>query len=327
MGKRYLIISPYEDPYLHLAWEQSLLNSLDGSSEFFLLYRNRPCVVMGRFQHPLKEIYLPRLRQMDLELVRRFSGGGTVYHDLGNLNFSLIHPDPFLPDGQALDIMISSLGNLGVPLLKNERRDLVLKQQGKVFKVSGSAFKRVRAGKLHHGTLLLDAHLGSLRGVLGQAEFEFKSKALASTPSPVINLNQVFPDLKTEDIYHSIKKVYRPDIFIDETSLDLSNLRQEADQFDSEAWRWQESPKAEISAVNTGLGLNIQMKLEKGKVHTVEFHGQNWPEQINQFIQKQLEGRAFHQLNSWYDRADDFGLEEILKEEWKQFLAWFANLF
>ena len=92
--KLKLFISPWRDPFRNLAFEDQLLKNIRPSEKYLLVYQNDPCVVMGRFQNPWREVNLEFLEnnQSHLKLVRRQSGGGCVYHDLGNMCFSFIHP-------------------------------------------------------------------------------------------------------------------------------------------------------------------------------------------------------------------------------------------
>ncbi|KAK8077865.1 hypothetical protein PG996_004035 [Apiospora saccharicola] len=191
-----IYVSRSHDPYLNLSFEHYLLQKSHPDSVVLLLYTNRPCVVIGRNQNPWLEVGLGALNRPELlapvvplmdgegeggrngngnsngigdadadvlgvQLVRRRSGGGTVFHDLGNVNYSVLCPPAaFDRDRHAL-MVVRALQSLGVSSARvNERHDIVLadpddaaKQQ--TFKVSGSAYKLTRLRSLHHGTCLL----------------------------------------------------------------------------------------------------------------------------------------------------------------------------
>jgi len=190
--------SPLTCPYTNLAIENHLIEGNFEGPSHLLVYRNDPCIVMGRFQVPWREINIPQFLQLDrpLQLVRRRSGGGTVYHDLGNWNFCFIHKKRELARKANLSLMIDLLASVGIQVTTNERHDLVYHQSetGDIFKVSGSAFKQKRTTSLHHGTLLMNASLKSLKGCLGHPDhWQLTGKGVASFPSPVINLGQYLP--------------------------------------------------------------------------------------------------------------------------------------
>ncbi|KAK8094080.1 lipoate-protein ligase A [Apiospora hydei] len=177
-----IYLSRSHDPYLNLSFEHYLLQKSHPDSVVLLLYTNRPCVVIGRNQNPWLEVGLGALNQpallappvgqggvlngddadaepLGVQLVRRRSGGGTVFHDLGNVNYSVLCPPAaFDRDRHAL-MVVRALQSLGVSTARvNERHDIVLADEqdaSTTFKVSGSAYKLTRLRSLHHGTCLL----------------------------------------------------------------------------------------------------------------------------------------------------------------------------
>ena len=185
-------------PYTHLAIENELLQGhFEGESHLFI-YRNRPSLVMGRFQVPWREISFVRLHEVEkllgekVNLVRRRSGGGTVYHDLGNWNFCFIHRSREIHRNENLKTICEFMSGLGYPIEANERYDLVFDGGEKgIFKVSGSAFKQKKDTSLHHGTLLMQANLKGLKGTLGHPKnWEVSGHGVKSHPSPVMNLGE-----------------------------------------------------------------------------------------------------------------------------------------
>lgn len=191
-NKSWTISFSHSDcPYTHLAIERFLLDgNFNGDSHLFF-YRNSPSIVFGRFQVPWREINIPRLREVSgIKLVRRRSGGGTVYHDLGNWNFCIVHKERTLRREENLSLIQSLLASVGIKVFPNERFDL-LSEDGR--KVSGSAFKQKKETHLHHGTLLMTAKLADLRGVLGiYPDWKVTGKGIKSTPSQVVNLSDLY---------------------------------------------------------------------------------------------------------------------------------------
>ncbi|KNG80756.1 putative lipoyltransferase and lipoate-protein ligase [Aspergillus nomiae NRRL 13137] len=197
------------DPYVNLSIEHFLLENAPPDSSILFLYINRPCVVIGRNQNPWHETNLLAL-QNDREsntqgkndngalLVRRRSGGGAVYHDEGNLNYSVISPRTTFTRNKHAEMVVRALHRVGATNTSvNDRHDIVMSTgQPQPRKISGSAFKLTRHRALHHGTCLLDTpninRLGSF--LRSPARDYIKAKGVESVRSPVANVSSVFVD-------------------------------------------------------------------------------------------------------------------------------------
>ncbi len=182
----FLYESSSHDVYLNLAREEYLFDSLPEGSRAFLLYVNAPAVVFGKHQNPWKECAVADLRRRGVPLARRISGGGTVYHDLGNLNFSFILPKEGFDRRRNLETVVDALSSLGLEAEVSDRHDVTI--GGK--KVSGNAFCFRKNRALHHGTLLIRSRLNELRGSLAGIP-GIETFAVASNPSPVTNIADV----------------------------------------------------------------------------------------------------------------------------------------
>lgn len=174
------------DPAYNLALEDLLFQKEDKPT--LLLWRNRPAVVCGAYQNIYQEVDLPKAKAQGVSLARRSSGGGTVYHDLGNVNYSLILPDQDLgvDFGPILAQVCRALSHLGLEVTIDQTSDLVW--EGK--KISGNAQKKGRGKLLHHGTLLYACDLGVLSLLANGHRPYYSSKATGSRPRPVANLSQ-----------------------------------------------------------------------------------------------------------------------------------------
>ncbi len=181
------------DPAFNLALEETLFNMLrPGDPGWFLLWRNGPSVIVGRHQNTVEEVNAELVRTYNLPVVRRMTGGGAVYHDAGNLNFSFLMPAEGRgrPDfGVFLRPVLAALAELGVAAAFSSRNDITVEGR----KVSGSAQSRNRHAVLHHGTLLVDLDLDMLGAVLTGAPDKYISKGVASIRSRVCNLSEVLP--------------------------------------------------------------------------------------------------------------------------------------
>ncbi|MBE6630467.1 MAG: lipoate--protein ligase [Ruminococcaceae bacterium] len=181
--KLYVLTST--DPYYNLAVEEYLFRN--EQEDVFMLWQNEPTVVIGKNQNAFAEVELDALRQDGVHLARRITGGGAVYHDLGNVNFSFISAQS---TQTGLDFagftapILAALHSLGVNAELSGRNDLLL--EGKKF--SGNAQHTANGRTLHHGTLLFDSDLSALSRYLRPDEEKLKSKGIKSVRSRVTNL-------------------------------------------------------------------------------------------------------------------------------------------
>lgn len=176
------------DPYSNLAAEEYLLRNF--TEPVFRLWRNAPCVVIGRNQNALAEIDLDYVRQNGIKVVRRLSGGGAVFHDLGNVNFTFI--DTRLPGEDTTGMfrrfsapVLEALSALGIEAGMTGRNDLTI--EGRKF--SGCAICVDHDRVLMHGTLLFSASMGNLAGALKNRAVKYSDKAVKSNVSRVTNIS------------------------------------------------------------------------------------------------------------------------------------------
>ncbi len=198
-----IINSPSNDAYFNIALEEFLLYEYPTES-IFLLYVNAPSIIVGKFQNTLAEINLDFVKEKNIKVVRRMSGGGTVYHDLGNLNFSfhtLLGQNDFMDFSKFTEPVVKVLNQFNVPAKLEGRNDLLV--EGKKF--SGNA-KLARNGKMiQHGTILFDSDMSVLDNALKINPLKYKDKAVKSNRARVINLKEYLPDDVTiEDLKQAL---------------------------------------------------------------------------------------------------------------------------
>ncbi|OJV63021.1 MAG: hypothetical protein BGO41_09965 [Clostridiales bacterium 38-18] len=192
MKKRMVIISKEKNPYVNHAIEEILFTTFVDYEQILFLWVNEPSVVFGRNQNPWHEIDVRFAKEKGIHLLRRISGGGTVYHDLGNLNYSFIEHHSLYSESEHFELIIAALAELGIQAEVSPRKDLVVDSR----KVSGSAFFMKGLRRLHHGTLLIDTDLETLWKSLKVRDEDFKNRfemgrTIRSVPSPVVNLAEV----------------------------------------------------------------------------------------------------------------------------------------
>ena len=200
-----ILESAGRDPAENLAREKELFDSFDGESVLYL-WQNAPCVVLGKNQVPEEEVDLPLARRLGIPVVFRATGGGAVYHDEGNLNFSLITTDrPGLsPYAWALRPVLKALLPFVPEIVYNGRNDLCVRGR----KISGCA-SRVRGDTLLlHGTLLLCADLDTLDALLTPPEEKLERHGVASVRSRVANLTEFCPGLTVPAVKDALIRAF-----------------------------------------------------------------------------------------------------------------------
>lgn len=179
-----VVVCKSVNPYFNLALENYLYEN-STAKHCLLLYTNSPSVIIGRNQNPWVEANVKLCRDNFVNIIRRKSGGGTVFHDFGNLNYSVLMNREEFSHTENASIMIQALRNLGVHARLNQRHDIVLAQSQR--KISGSAYKISRNRCYHHGTMLLNSDLEGVREYLRSPSTGILSKGVSSTRSPVSN--------------------------------------------------------------------------------------------------------------------------------------------
>jgi lipoate-protein ligase A len=203
---RCIDFGPDHDPALNLAREEHLFRRLETSGDLLLFYVNTGAVVIGRNQVPWAEVPSRGPAPLDLPLVRRMSGGGAVYHDAGNLNFSILlrARRPGQPAAAAiLQPVVRALQDLGLPARLAAHNALFVGRH----KVSGTAQCMTPGKILTHGTLLVDADLDRLaRALAPDPGYRVHTRGRASTRSPVINLRALRPDIAAADLRQALQR-------------------------------------------------------------------------------------------------------------------------
>ena len=198
----YFIESSSFNPYENLSLEELLLNSCPKDALIMYLWQNQNTVVIGRNQNSWRECNVQKLQEDGGHLARRLSGGGAVYHDLGNLNFTFIAHRQNYDIKRHLGIIIEALKEFGIEAYFSGRNDILVGEH----KFSGNAFYQTKGNCYHHGTILIDVDFSKLSQYLQVSKEKLASKGVASVKSRVINLNQLNPQLNTENIRPALIK-------------------------------------------------------------------------------------------------------------------------
>ncbi|KDR84269.1 hypothetical protein GALMADRAFT_236976 [Galerina marginata CBS 339.88] len=198
-----IYVSASSDPYFNLTFEDWLFRHSPASSPLLFIYRDSPCVVIGRNQNPWTEVNFTALRD-GTPFLRRRSGGGTVYHDLGNTNFSIHLPRTSFDRHATGRLVLRAVRSLGIDARLNERNDICVGPD----KVSGSAYKIVNKRAYHHGTMLISTELDTLGDVLRPQKENIQTKGVGSVRSPVCNLQRFDSSLTHEQFTAAVVKQF-----------------------------------------------------------------------------------------------------------------------
>lgn len=267
------------NPYFNLAMEEYLFNLNDGQS-YVLLWQNEPTIVVGKHQNTAEEINRDYVKEKGINVVRRITGGGAVYHDLGNLNFTFIikglEKSEF--DFRKFTMpIIRALKKLGVESELSGRNDITI--DGRKF--SGNA-QAVKNGKLlHHGTLLFDSQMEELAKALKVSEDKFRSKGVKSVRARVTNIKDY---LKDDISVSEFKELLLKYMFDEDAELREGELSKEAmDEINSlkerkyMSWDWNygESPEFNIKQGNRFEGGKIEVlaNIKDGIIRGIKFYG------------------------------------------------------
>ena len=274
-----LCINHYHtDPYFNLAAEEYVLKNF--TDNCFMLWRNAPSVIVGRHQNSLAEINLDYVKQKHIKVVRRLSGGGAVFHDLGNLNFTFIENaryDQQINFQKYTQPIIAVLRMLDVDARFEGRNDLVI--DGRKF--SGNAEHVYRNRVLHHGTLLFASELTGLSGALNVNPAKFTDKAIKSVRSRVTNISshlkkplelEEFRDMTLRYMMNNYPDC-KPYSYTDADIAAINRLRDE--KYVTWDWNFGQSPGYNMTnSLRTGGGhLEVHVNVQNGIIQDIRIFG------------------------------------------------------
>lgn len=234
---RYFV-SPGKNPYENLATEEELLMNVGEGEEILYLWQNERTVVIGRNQNVFKECRNEQLSNEEGFVARRLSGGGAVYHDSGNLNFTFLVRKEDYDVKKQTSVILDAVKELGIPAEMTGRNDLTV--SGKKF--SGNAYYETGDRCYHHGTIMLSVDTESMKRYLRPSAAKLKSKGVDSVEARVVNLCTLKPDLTVplleEALIRSFGKIYGglvpQELFIE--NMDIASLLSRRTRFGSVDW-------------------------------------------------------------------------------------------
>ena len=267
------------DPALNLALEEFVLRNAKTDEDIFLFYINAPSIIIGRHQNTLEEINRDYVEQHGIHVVRRLSGGGAVYHDLGNLNFSFItgsQPENFRNFKKFTEPVIQALAQLGVPAELGGRNDILVDGR----KVSGNAQYIANRRMVSHGTLLFSADLSHVSEALHVQAGKITSKGIKSVRSRVANISEFIRQpmgieaFRAHLLAHLYAGVAAPEY--DLSVEDKAEVRKLADErYRNWEWNYGRSPDFNVEKRErfSGGEIDARLDVQQGVIRAVKFYG------------------------------------------------------
>lgn len=322
------------DPHYNLAFEEYIFKYLKSDEEFVLLWRNGPSIIVGKNQNTVEEINLEFVKENNINVVRRVTGGGAVYHDLGNLNFSfIVNAD----NNEKIDFktynvpIIKALEKIGVNCELSGRNDLVI--DGKKF--SGIAQSITKGRVLNHGTLLFDSKLETLSKALNVKRDKIESKGVKSVASRVTNIK---PYVKDDIDVLEFKQVLLKNIFeyfnqpveiYELSDDDRSNIQKMVDErYGTWEWNYGRSPKFNFKGYNRFSGgcVETRLQVENGLIEGCKIYGDFFGKGDVKELEDKLQGVKYD-FDEVKDALKDITIDDYLgrvtKEEFLECL--FSN--
>ncbi len=303
-----------QNPYYNLAFEEFVLTSRR-EGEYLLLWQNDNTIVVGQNQNTEAEINRAFVEAHGINVVRRTTGGGAVYHDLGNLNYSFITDTG---DAERLTMerftrpIVAALRGLGLQAEASGRNDILVEGR----KVSGTAQRVVKGRILHHGTLLFSADPGMVAGALNADPAKFQSKSAKSVRSRIGNIRDFLPrDMEIGAFWEYLKEVLSGDGMTAGrlTAEELSAVEElKRTKYDTWEWNYGRSPQYDLTNRRRfeGGGLEVRVQVKEGRITGIVFYGDFLSVSPLDSLTAALEGCAFRR-EAVAEVLDRFPVEEL----------------
>ena len=290
----YVFRAPTGDGWDNLARDEWFLDHLRPEDWILYFYVNENAVIIGRNQNPWRECNLTAMERDGVQLVRRITGGGAVFHDRGNLNFSFITgADRYDVEAQH-EIILRAVRSFGIPCERSGRNDLLADG----LKISGSAFAARGQLRQHHGTLLIAADLGQLAAYLRPDALKLRAKGVASVRARVTNLSQLRPGLTVEAVMAAVTEAaaralgsltpYPMDAAVWESAAPYRARQASA------AWRLGKTPQFDLQLTTRFAwgGVELLLTLGHGTVERAEVYTDALDVDLAQTVAARLTGAA-----------------------------------
>jgi lipoate-protein ligase A len=315
MAKTIYLETGSTDPRYNLAFEEYILTHRQ-EGDYLILWQNASSVIVGRNQLTAQEVNGEFAQKHNIRVVRRNTGGGAVYHDLGNLNYSFICDAEDMEQRAATRFtqpVVSALRGLGLDAEASGRNDILVCG----CKVSGTAAQVHKGRVLHHGTLLFDSDAETIMKVLTPDPLKLQSKGIRSVKSRVGNIRSFLPEKITMTQFWDYLKTalsgsgYTQDTITKEEQQEI--LRLKAEKYDTWQWNYGSAPNFQLRCKDRWYGgiLEIYLKVEHGKIAAIQIFGDFMALTSCEELEKALIGCPY-QKSAISDAMKNISLKECL---------------
>lgn len=303
MANLRILISETFDPWFNLATEEWIFREMDPSVQTLFLWRNQHTVVIGRNQNPWTECNLAKMEADGVKLARRTSGGGAVYHDLGNTCFTFLSPRDGYDRSTNSTIILNALKPLRIEAEASGRNDLIVQDADGPKKFSGSAFRETRDRAFHHGTVLMSADLSLLSQYLTPHPKKMQSKGRTSVRARVINLNEISKEIRHEVFVPAVIKSFcdhygstvTPEILNPESLSKLPGLQARFEELASWDWRFGHAPQfqQQLSEYLSWGFVDVFMDTDHARFARIEVYSDSLFPTLIEALQSSLQGAMY----------------------------------
>ncbi len=299
MIRRLLLFEGHStDPHHNLAVEQHLLETVGTETCILYLWQNENTVVIGKNQNPWKECRTALLEQEGGRLARRLSGGGAVFHDLGNLNFTFLMPQSEYDLDRQLAVIEQAVQAFGIPARRSGRNDVLVEDR----KFSGNAFYKNGRQAYHHGTLLVSVDMQKLTRYLTPSKAKLEAKGVDSVRSRVCNLSELCPDITIPGLKQALTRafgqVYGLEVeHLSPEALDHAAIRTLEQR--NRSWEWNYGSKLPFSFQCEGRfswgAVEVNLQVEHGTVKGAKIYSDAMDWHLAPVLEQALTGCRFSQ--------------------------------
>lgn len=331
VNKLTYIESNQYNPYKNLAVEEYLFFHCQKEECILYLWQNQHTVVIGRNQNAWAECLTEKLENEGGYLARRLSGGGAVYHDLGNLNFTFLANEETYNVDRQLEVIQKAVAKFGVRAEKSGRNDLLINGR----KFSGNAFYKEGSRCYHHGTIMLDVKLDEMSKYLTVSKEKLQSKGVDSVRSRVLNMKDLVPDITVDRMKAALKEAFAEVYGAEAKVLEMGNL--EATEVEKvttrlESWDWKFGRKIPFNETLTRRfdwgQISLDMYVQGGKIDDIIVYTDALKPAIAEEIPKYLKGIKYKkedictELGLYW--SEDDGETQMMKDiiSWLKTVEW-----
>ena len=290
-------------PYRNLAMEEYMTNHVPDGTCILFLWQNRHTVVIGRNQNCWKECRVNFLEEEGGYLVRRLSGGGAVFHDLGNLNFTFIVRKPDYDVDRQLQVILEAVRRLGIQAEKTGRNDITV--EGRKF--SGNALYQTGDCCYHHGTLLVHADKENMSRYLNVPREKLASKGVSSVKSRVANLDEFCPGLTVDRVKAALAEAF---------SQVYGQVAEKMEEFES--WQWKYGRKIpfehEMEQRFAWGGIQMQFHVDGGRIQEVNVFSDAMDQELIGNLSERLKGCPYDG-NAMCEAVKEAGTEGGIRQD------------